>query len=123
MILVLLFFTAHHPTTYSLKKTVFWKQKAEINKRVYFDSKTTVTSDLTVTTEDIILCNAIYGDITITIPTASNSKNQIYIKKIDSTSNEIKVTGDDIDGEDEVIIMNQYDCLKIVDVGSEWSIV
>lgn len=80
-----------------------------------------------LTTEHIILCNASSGQITITLPSMSLSENQQYIiKKIDSTTNKIIISGSGnqtIDGQSGRALRVQYESLTVTnDASTGWYI-
>lgn len=83
-----------------------------------------VSSDTTLTgVYDIILVDAAFGRVTITLPaSATYPFKQYRIKKVDSTSHLVEVepaSTEDIDGQDEWLILFQYDCMDIVSDGDE----
>jgi hypothetical protein len=88
---------------------------------------TTTSTSITASANNVILCNATSGAITITLPAASSNTNKIYgIKKIDSSINTITIDGnasETIDGALTQVISSQYDCLTIMCDGSNWYII
>jgi len=88
----------------------------------------TITSSTTLTaTHYVVLCNATSGNITITLPAASNNNRRIYnIKKTDSTGNSITIDGnasETIDGTLTKSLNLQYESLTIICDGSNWHII
>ncbi len=74
-----------------------------------------------------VLASDASGDFTITLPAAaSNSGRVYYIKKTNSSENEITIDGNStetIDGATEVVLYVQYDAIRILCDGSNWHIV
>jgi len=86
-----------------------------------------VSSDYTALIEnDLILCDASDGALTVTLPTAAgNDGKQMYIKKIDSSTNVITVDGnrsEEIDSETTQELANQHECMDICADSSNWFI-
>lgn len=91
-----------------------------------YGSIATKTANYTATATDfIILCNPT-GNITITLPAASSSTNQIYIiKKIDSDADTVTIDGnasETIDGATTLVIASQYTSYTLVCDGSNWHV-
>lgn len=57
-------------------------------------SLTQITSSTTLTTDSSILVDATQGDINITLPEISGSKKNIFVKKVDSSSNVVNILTD-----------------------------
>lgn len=88
----------------------------------------TKTSNYTADGADsVILCNALTGGFTITLPTAVDRSGKVYhIKKIDSSGNIVTVDGnasETIDGDTTKVIDIQYDSMMTVSDGSNWHII
>ena len=86
----------------------------------------TVTANHTaLTTDDIILCDAIGGSFTVTLPTAvGNVGKQFDIKKIDVSGNVVTVQGaQPIDGSTNKLLALQYDEITIVSDNVVWWII
>ena len=88
----------------------------------------TKTADYTVTTaNNVILCNAVGGPFTVTLPTAVGYDGKHYtIKKIDISTNAVTVTGsgsETIDAETTQIIVRKNVSLTIVSDGTNWKII
>lgn len=82
-------------------------------------SYTVLDKDLTILADD----DAAGGAITITLPTAADSLDrELSIKKIGTTA-EIILTGDTIDREVSILIIFQYDAVRLVSDGVEWWII
>lgn len=83
-----------------------------------------IAADQTLTVDDyIILADATAGNITVTLPDAAdvNSGKAYKVKKIDSSSNTVTVTGDaNIDGSANVVLSSQYDDTSILTDQTEW---
>lgn len=87
----------------------------------------TKTTGYTATDSDtVILCDAAAGALAITLPTAVGRTGKVfYVKKIDATANPVTVDGDGaetIDGATTQVISTQYNAIKIISGGSNWSI-
>lgn len=87
----------------------------------------TKTGAYTATASDYtILCNAVGGAFTITLPAAASHTGRIYnIKKIDSSANAVTVDGnggETIDGGVTAILTVQYESITIQSDGSNWHI-
>lgn len=84
-----------------------------------------VSSSYTATSEDhTILVDALNGEISISLPSATDQQRTIYnVKKIDNTSNNVRIStlnNDDIDGDTEQIITNQYDSIPLHSDGDQY---
>lgn len=77
--------------------------------------------------DDLILCNATAGAITVNLPAAAaNTGRVIKIKKTDSSFNAVTVDGDGaetIDAAATRLLSTQYEQLAIVSDGSNWQII
>lgn len=88
-----------------------------------------VTSDTTITASqgDKFMVNASSDNIVLTLPPASENLNVDFsIKKTDSTSNLVTVSGngtDTIDGTNTKVISVQYDSITITSDGTQWLII
>lgn len=78
-------------------------------------------------TYGVVYCDASSGSIVATLPTVASANGRLYyIKKIDSTSNEVKInvtSSGTIDGDTSLIITNQYDSVRVhapSSGGTEW---
>lgn len=88
-------------------------------------SVSTVSTNTSLNTSQyVVLANAEAGNITLTLPDASTAANAHYaIKKIDSTSNIVTISGSNsqtLDGEMFKQITTQYEAFFIVSNGSNW---
>ena len=87
----------------------------------------TKTANYTASDETVILCNATDGVIIITLPaSASNPDRTYYIKKIDSSANQVTIDADGvetIDGALTYALTSQWDVVQIVTDGSNWFII
>lgn len=77
--------------------------------------------------QEILLCNAVSGDIYLQLPDVSNFNGKMYtIKKTDSSSNTVSISGyssgQTIDGNSFIVIETQYDSFSVVCDGSNWFI-
>ena len=89
-----------------------------------------VTTETTSTTldetDDVALCDATSGAITITLPTAATISGEFFtVKKVDSSANAVTVDGngsETIDGDLTKVITSQYDSINVVSDGSNWHI-
>ncbi len=85
----------------------------------------TKTSNYTIVGADnVIICDASGGAFTVTLPTAVGRGGKVYnIKKIDSTSNIVRVSGDGtetIDDGTTADLTVQYEAITIISDGTEW---
>lgn len=91
---------------------------------------TTKTGAYTVLTTDnhkLIKCDATSAAFTITLLAAATAGDgfEVFIKKIDSSSNAITIDGDGsetIDGQTTRNLADQYDALRIMSDGSNWQV-
>lgn len=86
------------------------------------------TSSYTATLNDnILLCDATNGNITIILPQASTASGKLYyIKKTDISGNDIIIDGygdETVDDETTQTFDTQYLCLTIVCDETEWWII
>lgn len=82
----------------------------------------TTTTNYTAAREEVILCNASGGAITITLPPVANGMTYT-IKKIDSSINRITIDGnasETIDGELTQTLITQYSVINLVCDGVTW---
>jgi len=73
----------------------------------------------------VVLADAIDGAMTITLPAVSADHVQFDIKKIDSSSNAVTVMGrgtETIDGSNTVVLLVQYDAIRVASNGEEYFI-
>ena len=84
---------------------------------------TTITTNLTITTESLILCNH-SSAITISLPSPSDGQ-QIIIKDISGNANRdfITVDGGTIDGESGYSIRQDYESITLLSDGSDWYLI
>lgn len=89
-----------------------------------------ITSDLTITNQQIILANAVSNSIDITLPDldlVSNTYSQISVKKIDSTDNIVNIytakSAQKIDLNDDIQINVPMTCLRFFSDESNWWII
>jgi len=81
-----------------------------------------VSSDYTPSNETVILADASNGNVTVSLPDVASYKNHFYhIKKTDSSSNKVIISGT-IDGQSSYEIQIQYDSIKVFSDGSSWYI-
>lgn len=89
---------------------------------------TTVAAPYTaLTTDDVILVNAVGSAITVNLYTAvGNSKRKLTIKKIDSSANVVTIDGNaaqSIDWSTTYTLNTQYSVITIVSDGANWFII
>lgn len=76
---------------------------------------------------DVVLCDAALGAITVTLPPAGDLSGQFYdIKKVDSSANAVTIDGDGsetIDGATTRVLASQYESLTVVSDSTEWWII
>lgn len=85
----------------------------------------TVSSDIGLYTNTILLVDATAAPVTISLPAADIGLHFV-IKKIDSSANVVTVDGDaseTIDGLTTKTLTSQYDVVDIVSDGTEWWII
>lgn len=84
----------------------------------------TVTAALTLSLEEVILCDASGGAFTVTLPPAASHIGRMYrIMKTDSSGNAVTVDGDGselIDLSTTVSLASQLDNITIVPDGTQW---
>ncbi len=85
----------------------------------------TVTTNYTIiNSDDMILCDAINGKITVTLPAAiDNPGKKYHIKKIDSSNNLVVLDGnknETIDDETTQDLTVQGDAVTLVGDGNKW---
>ena len=87
---------------------------------------TITSSDTLVTADDVVLCDATSGNITVTLTAAAgNSGKKFYIKKIDSTTNNVVIAGaggDLVDGSASFTITKHNDAAAVLSDGNDWYI-
>lgn len=74
-----------------------------------------------LTTDDVIVVNAAAGNVTINLFALAEGE-QIRVKKIDSSSNTVIITGNgsNIDGAPTLVISSQYVSEHLIGQSSEW---
>jgi hypothetical protein len=85
----------------------------------------TVTADISLDAEDVILADGSSNTVTVTLPTPEFSGQNFVIKAID-ISNAVDVdteASETIDGASSYTFTTQYDSIKVVSDGSDWFIV
>jgi hypothetical protein len=84
----------------------------------------TKTAAYTLTTSDeVILADATFGTLPLTLPTAVGSLNQYTIKKVDASTNPVAIGttgGQAIDGGSSAEILVQYASITLVPHGDNW---
>lgn len=90
-------------------------------------SKTNSDSPYTVlATDQVILCNATSGAITVNLPAAASYSGKVLIvKKTDSSFNAVTLDGNStetIDGSETTTLNTQYESVTIVCDGSNWHV-
>lgn len=88
----------------------------------------TKTTDYTLDSgDDVILANASSAALVMTLPSASgaNQEGKVYdIKKTDSTSNNVTVSGvQNIDGALTAVLSLQYEAITVISNGTQWWII
>ena len=91
-------------------------------------SKATADSPYTVlTTDNLIVCNAAAGVMTLNLYAASgNAGKQIIVKKTDSSANSVTIDGnasETIDGATTYVVTIQYESVHLVCDGSNWHLI
>lgn len=91
-----------------------------------FGDISTKTANYTVlTTDSLLLCNGATAGFTITLTASPGSKQQIIIKKIDSTTNSIVISGNGktIDGSATTYINTLNEALHLIYDGTNWQVI
>lgn len=82
---------------------------------------------ITASNKRVIFADCSANNITVTLPPASTSLDEIYyIKKVDSTTNVVVIEGDGADTIDNgvnQVILAQYEGLAMISDGAEWFVV
>ena len=87
-----------------------------------------VTADADILFYEYTKADATSADIVLTLPDATGAfipGKSYYVKKVDSTSNTVTVTGSSsqlIDGQSSYVMNNQYEAIKLVACGTGWMI-
>lgn len=103
--------------------------ESEILNVVSLVAPITITGNLSPNyTQTNLLANAVAGNITITLPTASGHAGIVFmVKKIDSTGNTVTVQstgGQNIDGSSSPKILAQTErCYQFISDGSSWWVI
>jgi hypothetical protein len=90
-------------------------------------SITSGTTNLTATSNTVIICDASGGAITINLPAASNSNKLFRIKKVDSSANTVTISragSDLIDGATTYVLTIQYQAADVVagTTANQWNL-
>jgi len=97
-------------------------KRTELRLRTFDTYKTSQQIGLK---QDVVLADAIDGAMTITLPAVSADHVQFDIKKIDSSSNAVTVQGrgtETVDGSNTVVLLVQYDAIRVASNGEEYFI-
>lgn len=95
---------------------------SEVNPGFY-DVIQITTDTILNSSHENILCDATGGSITITLPEPSSIAGKQYtIKKIDNTGNNVIIDGGltTIDNDNNKILPDQYNSVRIITDGNEW---
>lgn len=88
---------------------------------------TDVTADLELTTEELVLVDASYGRVEITLMPPSDYVGKIVrVKKMDSTNNPVVIlpnNGEEVEDDSELVINCQYDCPWLTNDGTDWYLI
>jgi hypothetical protein len=110
--------------SYASRGTAFSTLKSQSK---YLSVKSKTTTYTLVNTDDVILADASSTAFTLTLPTASGITGKVFfIKKTDSSVNEVTIDGDGSETIDEgttLVISVQYACVTIVSDGTNWHII
>lgn len=100
--------------------TQLWSHSPLGNNVNTVDSTTTIS-----VSSGVVLSDANAGNITINLPAASSSSNiRLTVKKIDSSSNTVKLSADtNIDNQSTYTISTQYDKVEVISDSSQWWII
>jgi hypothetical protein len=100
-----------------------------ISARGYYLNTVLKTGDYVATnSDDIILCNALSNNITITLPPASTVNNKILIIKAMDIGSAYSIlietnSSEFIDGVDDITITTDYQTVRLVAYGNSWYII
>lgn len=93
----------------------------------YVNTVTKIAGYTAALTDDVILCDATAGNMTIDLPSAASAVGKTYaIKKIDATANTVTIdgnVGELIDGAATQVISSQWTAIEIACDGSAWYII
>lgn len=88
--------------------------------------QTKTTNYTALATDDVILCDATSGAITVTLPAASTmTRRELHIKKTDTSTNKVTVDGngsETIDSLTTVVLHSKDAFIRIVSDGSNWQL-
>lgn len=90
-----------------------------------YGSAPTVTSNTTVSPNEVTLVDASGGAITVTLPTPANG-DVVTVKKIDSTTNTVTIAtpgSETIDGQSSITISNQFATREAISNGTNYFII
>lgn len=97
------------------------------NSLAYFVARQSVSKTSTYTisvTDSGVIADATSGAFTITLPPASNAKNQVkWVKKVDSSANAITIVGvgsETIDDSTSITLTIQYQSIDLFSDGTQW---
>jgi hypothetical protein len=81
-----------------------------------------VVADYSAVAMDIVLADAVGGDITVTFPAVHSINDIIVVKKIDMSMNLVTIDGDGntIDGNPSIDLMSPFESVSIVSDGTNW---
>jgi glutamine amidotransferase PdxT len=87
--------------------------------------RTLTSDDVTTITDDLILVNAVSGEITVGLPNASDCNGQMFLaKKIDDSVNLVNLSTDNlIEGLSVRSLSNQYDYVVLIASSGTWYII
>lgn len=83
------------------------------------------TADYTALVGDtVVLGDATSGNVTVTLPTAVGGLGKVYnVKKTDSSSNDVIVSSNDIDGATTATLTRQWESIMLVSDNASWMII
>jgi hypothetical protein len=100
---------------------------AEYNAMVAYIKRAVVSKNgaYTAVNKEVVLVDASGGGVTINLPASPNDGDFIDIKKTDSSSNTVTISGNgnNVDGVANVYLYVQYESICIVSDGSNWFII
>ena len=81
-----------------------------------------VNADYSAVAMDILLVDAVGGDVTITFPAVHSINDIIVVKKTDLSMNFVFVdgNGNNIDGLPIITLLSPYESVNIVSDGTNW---
>lgn len=89
-----------------------------------FSTITTITSNYTASSGELVDVDASGGAVTVTLPSSPSASDFVHVSKRDSSSNTVTIdgNGNNINGETSQSIGTQYNAITMYYNGTEWAI-